>query len=48
MQLKVGKIGMFEFNRADELIAIGRDAVRKAAAEIADNIETTRMETSGG
>ncbi len=48
IQLKVGKIGMFEFNRADELIAIGRDAVRKAAAEIADNIETTRIETSGG
>ena len=32
IQLKVGKIGMFEFNRADELIAIGRDAVRRAAA----------------
>ena len=48
IQLKVGKIGMFEFNRADELIAIGRDAVRKAAAEIAENIEAPRTETSGG
>ena len=31
VQLKVGKIGMFEFHRADELIAIGREAVRQAA-----------------
>ncbi|RBP13783.1 NTE family protein [Roseiarcus fermentans] len=45
VQLKVGKIGMFEFNRADELIAIGREAVRKAAAEIAERIETPRIET---
>ena len=30
VQLKVGKIGMFEFHRADELIALGREAVRKA------------------
>src|SRR5271166_5232549 len=34
VQLKVGKIGMFEFHRADELIALGREAIRKAAAEI--------------
>ncbi|MGO9418700.1 patatin-like phospholipase family protein [Roseiarcus sp.] len=47
IQLKVGKIGMFEFNRADELIAIGRDAVRKAAAEIADHIEAPRIESAG-
>ena len=40
VQLKVGKIGMFEFNRADELIAIGREAVRKAAVEIGEPIET--------
>ena len=30
IKLKVGKIGMFEFHRAEELIAIGREAVRKA------------------
>ena len=42
MQLKVGKIGMFEFHRADELIALGREAVRKAAAEIAEHIELGR------
>lgn len=34
--LRVGKIGLFEFHRADELIALGRDAVRKASAEILD------------
>jgi NTE family protein len=44
IQLKVGKIGMFEFNRADELIAIGREAVRRAAAEITDHIEAPRAE----
>jgi NTE family protein len=46
VQLKVGKIGMFEFHRADELIAIGREAVRKAAAEIADHIERPRIESA--
>jgi len=46
VQLKVGKIGMFEFHRADELIAIGREAVRKAAAEIADHIERPRVEST--
>ena len=47
VQLKVGKIGMFEFHRADELIAIGREAVRKAATEIAEHIEQPRVEASG-
>ncbi len=47
IQLKVGKIGMFEFNRADELIAIGREAVRKAALEIAERIEIPRAESTG-
>ena len=46
VQLKVGKIGMFEFHRADELIALGRDAVRKAAAEIAEHIEQPRAESA--
>ena len=44
VHLKVGRIGMFEFNRADELIAIGRDAVRKAAAEIAGQTDCARSE----
>ena len=47
VHLKVGKTGMFEFHRADELIALGRDAVRKAAAEIAEHFETTKMESAG-
>src|SRR5208337_1186666 len=46
VQLKVGKIGMFEFHRADELIALGRDAVRKAAAEIAEHIEQPRADSA--
>ena len=47
VQLKVGKIGMFEFNRADELIAIGRETVRKAAAQIAEHIEAPKIEPAG-
>ena len=47
IHLKVGKIGMFEFHRADELIAIGRDAVRKAAPEIAKHIEASPIESAG-
>jgi NTE family protein len=38
---------MFEFHRADELIALGREAVRKAAAEIAEHVELTRAEGAG-
>ena len=44
VQIRTGKIGMFEFHRADELIAIGREAVRKAAGEIGDRIEASRIE----
>ncbi len=47
VQLKVGKIGMFEFHRADELIAIGRETVRRAAAEIAEHIEAPKVEPAG-
>ena len=47
VQLKVGKIGMFEFHRADELIALGREAVRRAVAEIAEHIELPRIESAG-
>jgi NTE family protein len=36
---RVGKIGLFEFHRADELIAAGREAVRKASAEILEATE---------
>ena len=44
VHIKVGKVGMFEFNRAEELIAIGRDAVRKAAFDISERIAAPRAE----
>jgi NTE family protein len=47
VQLKVGKIGMFEFHRADELIARGREAVRKAGAEIMQQAEPARIDAGG-
>ena len=47
IQLKVGKIGMFEFHRADELIALGREAVRRAAAEIAEHLDPPPIESAG-
>ena len=48
VQLKVGKVGMFEFHRADELIALGREAVRKAAAEISQHVDPARIDAAGG
>ena len=39
LTLKTGKIGLFEFHRADELIALGRAAVRKARDEILEHLE---------
>jgi NTE family protein len=47
VQLKVGRIGMFEFHRADELIALGRESVRKAAAEIMQQAESARVDAAG-
>jgi NTE family protein len=41
VSLKVGKIGLFEFHRAEELIALGREAVRKARDEIAEHVDLT-------
>jgi NTE family protein len=37
--IKANKIGLFEFHRADELIAIGRACVRRAREEICEQIE---------
>lgn len=34
VNVKVGRIGLFEFHRAAELIAIGRDAVQKALPDL--------------
>jgi NTE family protein len=47
VQLKVGDVGMFEFHRADELIALGREAVRKAAGEISEHIDPSRLDAAG-
>jgi NTE family protein len=47
VQVRVGNIGMFEFHRADELIALGREAVRKAAGEIAEHVELARADAAG-
>ncbi len=47
VQVKVGDVGMFEFHRADELIALGREAVRKAAAEISEHVELARADAVG-
>jgi NTE family protein len=48
VQVRVGKVGMFEFHRADELIALGREAIRKAAAEIREHVELTRADAAAG
>ena len=33
---RLAKIGLFEFHRADELIALGREAARRALNDIAE------------
>ena len=47
VQVRVGNVGMFEFHRADELIAFGREAIRKAAAEIREHVELSRADAAG-
>lgn len=47
LQVKTGNIGMFEFHRADELISLGRDSVRRSAGELADRFELTPAELAG-
>jgi NTE family protein len=42
--LKTGKVGLFEFHRADELIAIGRASVRKAREDILEALEIATAE----
>jgi NTE family protein len=36
---RMSKIGLFEFHRADELIALGRECARKAIDEIREHID---------
>ena len=47
VQLKVGDVGMFEFHRASELIALGREAVSKAASELSEHVELARADAGG-
>jgi len=47
VHVRVGNVGMFEFHRADELIALGREAVRKAAVEIGEHVELARTDAAG-
>jgi len=47
VQVRVGDVGMFEFHRADELIALGREAIRKGAAEIREHVELTPASAAG-
>jgi len=47
VQVRVGKVGMFEFHRADELIALGREAIRRSAAEIREHVELDRTDAAG-
>jgi NTE family protein len=39
VNVKVGRIGLFEFHRAAELITIGRDAAQKALPDLAQLLE---------
>ncbi|MGA2491386.1 MAG: patatin-like phospholipase family protein [Roseiarcus sp.] len=39
INLKVGRIGVFEFDRAEELVALGREAVRRARGDLAECFE---------
>ena len=43
---RLGKVGLFDFHRADELIAIGREATRRAIPDIADDIAMPRFESA--
>ncbi len=47
VQVRVGDVGMFEFHRADELIALGREAIRKAAGEIREHVELNPADAAG-
>jgi NTE family protein len=42
---RLGKVGLFDFHRADELIAIGREATRRALPEITSDIAAMPSES---
>ncbi len=43
---RLGKVGLFDFHRADELIAIGREATRRAIPDIAGDIAMPPFESA--
>src|ERR1019366_8081932 len=43
---RLGKVGLFDFHRADELIAIGREATRRALPEITLDIAAIPTESA--
>ena len=43
---RLGKVGLFDFHRAGELIALGREATRRAIPEIADDIAMPPFESA--
>ena len=43
---RLGKVGLFDFHRADELIAIGREATRRVLPEIAEDIAAVPPEST--
>ena len=44
LTIKASKFGLFEFHRADELVALGRATVRKAREEILEQVELSAAE----
>ena len=43
---RLGKVGLFDFHRADELIAIGRVSTRRVIPDIADDIAMPPFESA--
>jgi len=43
---RLGKVGLFDFHRADELIAIGREATRRVIHDIAKDVAMTPFESA--
>jgi NTE family protein len=43
---RLGKVGLFDFHRAGELIALGREATRRAIPEIAGDIAMPPFESA--
>jgi NTE family protein len=43
---RLGKVGLFDFHRAEELIAIGREATRRVIHDIAKDVAVTSSESA--